>query len=224
MSYVYMKALEKKAEKYDKGIKYLTLGRLPKIKKYISDTFINKDDTILDIGMGTGTFAILCAKKGAKVTGIDFSVKMLEVAKKNIEKEKLTERIQIIKMPVIELDERFSDLSFDIVIAILSFSEFYNDEQDFCLKQINRILKDDGEFVLVDEVKPEKLWKKLAYFFVRIPLVIITYFKAQITTKPLKNIEEKLRAHNFSLIEEKYYLLDTLKLFRLKKMIKKFKT
>lgn len=217
MSYVYMKALEKKSEKYDKGIKNLTLGRLPNIKKYISDNLVNKDDTLLDIGMGTGTFAILCAKKGVKVTGIDYSEKMLEVAKKKIESEGLTESIQIIKMPVIELDEQFPDNSFDKITAILSFSEFYQDEQDFCLKQINRILKDDGEFILVDEVKPKKVWKKIVYFFIRIPLVIITYFKSQLTTKSLKNIEERLESYKFSLIEEKYYLLDTLKLFRLKK-------
>ena len=212
-----MKALEKKAEKYDKGIKYLTLGRLPKIKKYISDNLVYKDETVLDIGMGTGTFAILCAKKGAKVTGIDYSEKMLEVAKKKIELEGLTESLQIIKMPVIELDEKFSDKSFDKITAILSFSEFYRDEQNFCLKQINRILKDDGEFILVDEVKPKKVWKRIVYFFIRIPLVIITYFKSQLTTKSLKNIEERLESNKFSLIEENYYLLDTLKLFRLKK-------
>ena len=73
MSYVYMKSLENKAEKYDKGIRVLTLGKLPKIKKYISENYVEKDDTLLDIGMGTGTFTILCAKKGAKVTGIDYS-------------------------------------------------------------------------------------------------------------------------------------------------------
>jgi len=213
-----MKALEKKAEKYDKGIKNLTLGRLPKIKKYILDNLVNKDETVLDIGMGTGTFAILCAKKGAKVTGIDYSEKMLEVAKRNIELEGLTESLQIIKMPVIELDEKFSDKSFDKITAILSFSELYRDEQDFCLKQINRILKDDGEFILVDEVKPKKVWKKIVYFFIRIPLVIITYFKSQLTTKSLKNLEERLESYKFSLIEEKNYLLDTLKLFRLKKI------
>jgi len=218
MSYVYMKALEKKAEKYDKGINYLTLGRLPKIKMYISDNLMHKNENVLDIGMGTGTFAILCAKKGANVTGIDYSEKMLEVAKKNIKQEGLTESIQIIKMPVIELDEHFSDKSFDKITAILSFSEFYQDEQDFCLKQINKILKDNGEFILVDEVKPKKIWKKIVYFFVRTPLVIITYFKSQLTTKSLKNIEERLEDHKFSLIEEKYYLLDSLKLFRLKKM------
>ncbi len=63
MSYVYMKALEKKAEKYDKGIKNLTLGRLTTIKKYILDNLVNKDEKVLDISMGTGSFAILCAKK-----------------------------------------------------------------------------------------------------------------------------------------------------------------
>ena len=217
MSYVYMKSLENKAEKYDKGIRILTLGKLPKIKQYISENYVEKDDTLLDIGMGTGTFTVLCAKKGAKVTGIDYSEKMLEVAKKKIELEGLTESLQIIKMPVIELDEKFSDKSFDKITTILSFSEFYRDEQDFCLQQLNRILKDDGEFILVDEVKPKKVWKKIVYFFIRIPLVIITYFKSQLTTKSLKNIEERLESYKFSLIEEKYYLLDTLKLFRLKK-------
>ncbi len=219
MSYVYMKALEKKAKKYDKGIRFLTLGRLPKIKSYISDTIVQKNDTILDIGMGTGTFAILCAKKGANVIGIDNSEKMLEVAKKNIEVKRLMHRIQIIKMPVIELDHQFSDNSFDKITAILAFSELYQDEQNFCLKQINRILRDDGEFILVDEVKPKKILKKIAYLIIRLPLVFITYLKSQLTTKSLKNIEERLKNYNFSLIEEKYFLLDTLKLFRLKKRI-----
>jgi ubiquinone/menaquinone biosynthesis C-methylase UbiE len=212
-----MKALEEKAEKYDKGIKNLTLGRLPKINAYILNNFIHDAETLLDIGMGTGTFAILSAKKGAKVTGIDFSEKMLKVAKQKMKLEGLTDNPQIIKMPVIELDEVFSDKSYDKITAILSFSELYRDEQDFCLKQINRILKDDGEFILVDEVKPEKVGKKIVYFLIRIPLVIITYFKSQLTTKSLRNIEVRLESNKFSLIEEKYYLLDTLKLFRLKK-------
>ncbi|MFW9973023.1 MAG: corrinoid protein-associated methyltransferase CpaM [Candidatus Odinarchaeota archaeon] len=219
MSYVYMKALEKKAEKYDKGIRYLTLGRLPRIKKYISENLVYKNENVLDIGMGTGTFLILCANKGATVTGIDNSEKMLEVAKRSINQEGLTENIRIIKMPVIELDENFHDKTFDKITAILTFSELYQDEQDFCLNQIYKILKDDGEFILVDEVKPKKIWKRIVYFFIRNPLVIITYFKSQLTTKSLKNIEKRLESHKFSLIEEKYYLLDTLKLFRLKKKL-----
>ncbi|MHA1343665.1 MAG: corrinoid protein-associated methyltransferase CpaM [Promethearchaeota archaeon] len=214
-----MKALENKAEKYDKGIETLTLGKLSKIKEYIAKNFINKNDKLLDIGMGTGTFAILCAKKGAKVTGIDYSEKMLEVARKNIDSEGLDNEIQIVKMPIIELDEKFSENSFDKISAILVFSELYKNEQDFCLDQINRILKEEGEFILVDEVKPKKFWKRIIYFLIRIPLVITTYVKSQLSTRPLKEIEERLENHNFLIIEEKYYLLDTLKLMRLKKKL-----
>ncbi|MFX1313725.1 MAG: corrinoid protein-associated methyltransferase CpaM [Promethearchaeota archaeon] len=216
-----MKALEKKAEKYDKGINYLTLGRLPKIKRYISDNLINKNDNVLDIGMGTGTFAILCAKKGVFVTGIDYSEKMLEVAKKNIKLEGVNEGIQIIKMPVIELDEQFSDESFDKITAMLSLNELYQKEQDYCLRQIHRILKENGEFILVDEVKPKNFWKKVIYFIIRIPLVLITFLKSQLTTKRLKDIEKRLETNNFEIIEEKLYLLDTLKLFRIKKRVEK---
>ena len=217
MSYVYMKSLEKKAEKYDKGIKILTLGRLPKIQQYIVDNYLKKDEILLDIGMGTGTFAILCAKKGLNVVGIDFSEKMLDIARKNIEKEDLTETIKIVKMPVIELDEKFADNSFDKITAILIFSELYFKEQEFCLNQIFRILKENGEFVLIDEVKPKIFWRKVLYFIIRIPLALITFIKAHVSTKSLEDIEKRLENHSFIIIEEKLYLLDSLKIIRSKK-------
>ena len=46
MSYIYMKALEHKAEKYDKSIKLITFGKLPKIEEYIVDNFIKENDTV----------------------------------------------------------------------------------------------------------------------------------------------------------------------------------
>ncbi len=217
MSYVYMKALENKAEKYDKGIKLLTLGKLPKIKQEIVDNYIEKNNILLDIGMGTGTFTILCAKKGAQVTGIDFSEKMLEIANRHIKDEELNGTINIIKMPIVNLDKQFSDNSFDKITSILCFSELYQKEQDYALDQIARILKDNGEFILVDEVKPKNILKKILYFMIRIPISLINFLKAHISTKPLKNFEEKISEHNFQVIEEKLYLLDTLKLIRIKK-------
>ena len=41
-----------------------------------------KDKTILDIGCGSGRVSFLLAKEGAKVTGIDYSENMIELAKK----------------------------------------------------------------------------------------------------------------------------------------------
>ncbi|MFX1344765.1 MAG: corrinoid protein-associated methyltransferase CpaM [Promethearchaeota archaeon] len=219
MSYVYMKALEKKAERYDKGIKTLTFGKYPKIQQFIADNYLNDGENLLDIGMGTGTFAILAANKGLNVTGIDFSEKMLIVAKKNIKKKKLSERINIKRTPIINLDKEFKNYSFDKVTAMLLFSELYEKEQDFTLDQVYRILKDTGEFILVDEVKPKVFWKKVLFFIIRVPLVIITFLKSQLTTKALKNFEERLKNHRFEIIDEKYYLLDTLKLFRIQKRV-----
>ena len=90
MSYVYMKALENKAAKYDRGIKFLTLGNLPKIKKLIVERYLVSSEHILDIGMGTGTFAVLAAlRKKVNVIGIDQSEKMLAIAKQHINSAKV---------------------------------------------------------------------------------------------------------------------------------------
>jgi len=221
MSYVYMKALEKKAEKYDRGIRILTFGKLPKIKQEIAENYIQLNDKLLDIGMGTGTFTILCAKRGAQVTGIDFSEKMLKVAQENINNAGVDKKIQVIRMPIINLDKQFLDKSFDTITAILCFSELYSKEQDYALDQIFRILKDDGQFILVDEVKPKNFSKKILYFIIRIPIAFINFLKAHISTKRLKNLEEKLVGHKFKIIEKKLYLYDSLILMRLKKQSNK---
>lgn len=220
MSYVYMKSLENKAEKYDSGIKTLTLGKYPKIIQYVVDNYLSEGESLLDIGMGTGTFAIKATEKRLRVTGIDVSKKMLAVAKRNIEVKGLSDKITIKNIPVIELDEEFKENSFDKITAMLIFSELYQKEQEFTLNQIERILKENGEFIIVDEVKPKKFLKRIIYFIIRIPIAFITFLKSRLSTKPLnKNFEELARGLNFELLEEKYYLLDTLKLIRYKKII-----
>jgi ubiquinone/menaquinone biosynthesis C-methylase UbiE len=214
-----MKSLENRAEKYDRGIRILTFGKLPKIKQEIAEKHIQLNANLLDIGMGTGTFTILCAKRGAKVTGIDFSNKMLEVAKENIKSENLDEKIQIIEMPVINLDTKFMDKTFDTITAILCFSELYSKEQDYALDQIFRILKDDGQFILVDEVKPKNFGKRILYFLIRIPIAFFNFLKAHISTNALTNLEEKIEEHKFKIIEQKLYLFDSLIFMRIMKRL-----
>ncbi|MHA1766377.1 MAG: corrinoid protein-associated methyltransferase CpaM [Promethearchaeota archaeon] len=218
MSYVYMKALENKATKYDKGIKLLTLGTLPKIKKFIVDQYITPSDHILDIGMGTGTFAILSAsKKKTDVIGIDRSEKMLAIATNHINKAGFQELVHPKHLNIVEMDTEFPDCIFDKVIAILSISEMYINERAFCLKQISRVLKPEGEFIIVDEMIPRKIWQKLLYYAIRIPLVFLTYIITNLSTKSLEDIYELLEDYNFRILEERSYLLDSLRLIRVKK-------
>lgn len=218
MSYVFMKALENKATKYDKGIKFLTLGNLPKIKELIVERYLTSSENILDIGMGTGTFAVLAAiRKKVNVTGIDQSEKMLDLANQRINEAGVQEFVHPMCLPVVEMDTEFLEESFDKVIAILSLSEMYENEQDFCLRQIYRVLKPEGQFIIVDETIPRKWWKKILYFAIRVPLVFITFLFTNLSTKSLKNINNHLKENNFIILEEKKYLLDSLSLIRVKK-------
>jgi cyclopropane fatty-acyl-phospholipid synthase-like methyltransferase len=217
LSSVYMKALEHRAEKYDAGMKTLTLGRLARIKKYVAENLVQPGDQLLDIGVGTGTFAIAAAKRGAVVTGVDSSEKMLAVAHANLAAECLTEKVTLLHLPIVELDRQFPDCSFNKVTAMLVFSELYHQEQVFCLDQVKRLLDEDGEFILVDEVRPRKLWKRIVFYIVRVPLAIVTYLRAQLTTSPLHHMADMVKENGFIVTEERFYLLDTLELLRLRK-------
>jgi ubiquinone/menaquinone biosynthesis C-methylase UbiE len=219
LSSVYMKALEHKAEKYDTGMQTLTLGRLAMIKQYVAENLMHSGDRLLDIGVGTATFAIAAANKGVKVTGIDNSEKMLAVAHSNLAAVGLTERVTLIHMPVVELDRQFPDNSFNKITAMLVFSELYHQEQEFCLDQITRLLEDEGEFILVDEVRPRGILKRIVYYIIRVPLAIATYLRAHLTTRPLSQMTDMVKEHGFEVVEERFYLLNTLQLLRLRKAI-----
>ena len=219
MSYVYMKSLEKRAEKYDKGINILTFGYLPRIKEQIISKYLSHGDSILDIGMGTGTFLVSCAlsKKNLKLNGIDKSEKMLAVAKQHITVANVANKIQIHHLSIVDLEKFFPPASFNKITAILSLSEMYQAEQIFCLHQIHRLLMPQGELIVVDETHPKNWWKKLVYFFIRTPLSIITFLQTKLSTHALKNFPQLLESTNFILLEEKKYIFDSLSLFRARK-------
>lgn len=63
---------------------------------------------ILDIGTGTGWLAIACARAwpGARVVGIDLYEPSLSLAKGNVEREGLAERVELRAVDATQLDER----------------------------------------------------------------------------------------------------------------------
>jgi demethylmenaquinone methyltransferase/2-methoxy-6-polyprenyl-1,4-benzoquinol methylase len=208
-----MKLLESSPDRYDRGMTLLTWGNYNKIHKEIISQYIFENDRVLDIGMGTATLAIQCAKKGAQVTGIDISPKMLSIARQKIEEAKLLERIDLQEMSVVEMDTHIPDQSYDKIVATLIFSELTEDEQRFALNQCYRILKPGGQLIIGDEVTPASRIKKTIHYLVRLPLALITYLVAQTTTNPLKNIEQKLTEVEFTIESVSRYFLDSLALY-----------
>ena len=220
MSYAFMKILESAPKRYDAGIDILTVGRLRHLKQDIVDEFIAKGDKILELGCGTGSLAILCAAKGAEVTGIDLSPKMLAIAHRKLKKAGLTEKIKLLRMSAMDMDTTFADNSFNVITSTLVFSEMSREEIRYVLNQCHRVLKANGSLIIADEIMPQSLFGKFLLFLFRLPFVIIAYVFTQTTTQVVAKLDEDIRQAGFSVIKTKSYLLGTMRLFQARKDIK----
>jgi SAM-dependent methyltransferase len=101
-----------------------------------------KGQRILDAGCGEGRFARMLAERGALVTGIDLSGRMLELAQ--AEEAKAPLGIEYIQLSMTDLAP-LADESFDAVVAYLSIL----DVEDFetALREVARVLKAGGRFM-----------------------------------------------------------------------------
>lgn len=87
-----------------------------KVQELWDRGIINNEATVLDIGCGTGQFAVELAKVVKKVVGLDFSENMLMYAKRNAQNAGL-KNIDFIKS---DWDSFQSTQSFDLVLASMS--------------------------------------------------------------------------------------------------------
>ena len=108
------------------------------LKKYIPK---DRNSLILDAGGGTGRWAIPLAKMGYSVTLCDISEGMLEQAKKNIDKEKLSNKITLKEEDLTDLS--FHDQTFDFVLCEdgpISISDSQK-----VVRELGRVLEKDGK-------------------------------------------------------------------------------
>ncbi|MFD6209832.1 class I SAM-dependent methyltransferase [Peribacillus sp. NPDC060253] len=115
-------------------------------EKYAFEKYLYPDDTILDIGCGTGRTTFALYKKGfQKITGFDLTPAMLSEAEKISHEDNLD--IPFILGDAANLP--FNNSSFDK--AIFAFNGFMQIPQrknrTLALKEINRILKPEGIFI-----------------------------------------------------------------------------
>jgi len=199
MSYVFMKVLESAPRRYDLGIRLLSLGRISRVHREMAERGVSDGKRALDIGCGTGSLAIACARRGAQVTGIDISPHMLDIARRKVEQAELADSITLLQMSAIELDERFEPQSFDTIMSSLTFSELSDDEQRFVLRQCHRLLKDGGRLIIADETVPPSWPRRLLHLLVRLPLVVLTYVLTQTTTRAVAHLESKIADAGFEI-------------------------
>ena len=128
-------------------------------KKVVAIVKQTKPSSILDIATGTGDLAINLVETNAKkIVGFDISPGMLEVGKKKIEKLKLNQIDMVLgdseQMP-------FENNSFDAITVAFGVRNFENLEKG--LKEILRVLKPGGTFVVLETSVPTKFPFKQGY-------------------------------------------------------------
>lgn len=190
-----MKVLESAPDRYDMGIRILTLGRLDKAYDRLT-SYIKSGQKVLDIGCGTGALTLRAALKGANVKGIDLNLQMLEIAQKRANKTNVKKNVEFCEMGVAELDSEKTE-NYDVVMSGLCFSELAEDELIYTMKEVKRILKPKGILLVADEVIPNRLSKKMFNWLIRFPLVIITFILTQTTTKAVGNLPEMTEKAGF---------------------------
>ncbi len=152
------------AFRYDFLNRFLSLS-IDKIWRRQAIRFLipSSPQKILDIAVGTADFAIETVKiiKPKSIIGIDISEKMLAVGKKKIIKKKLE---NIIKLQTGDAENiKFADNYFDAVTVAFGVRNFENIEKG--LSEMYRVLKKQGELVILEFSKPRKFPVKNIYNF-----------------------------------------------------------
>ncbi|SEA48323.1 bifunctional demethylmenaquinone methyltransferase/2-methoxy-6-polyprenyl-1,4-benzoquinol methylase UbiE [Bizionia paragorgiae] len=131
-------------------------------KKVVQIVKDSKPKTILDIATGTGDLAINLAETDAeKIVGLDISRGMLDVGVEKIKKKNLDSKIEMVLGDSEHLP--FSDSSFDAITVAFGVRNFENLETG--LKEILRVLKPGGTFVILETSMPTKTPYKQGYNF-----------------------------------------------------------
>ncbi len=107
---------------------------------------------ILDISTGTGDFAILTARllSPDSIVGADISEGMMEVGRRKAKEEGLHETITFRHEDCVSMS--FADHTFDAVTVAFGVRNYEN--LDRCLREIHRVLKEDGHLLILELSTP----------------------------------------------------------------------
>lgn len=153
-----------------------------------------KGDRLLDLGCGPGRLAIRFKKKNANchVTAIDRDSEILKLAEMNAQKAGVKIKFVQKDLAALNLPEKF-----DCIYSTFVFHHLPVKTKGQALKQLRKILKPGGRFVLADFCRADGWWDRLAFLTVQ----LIDGFT---TTSPhAEGWLEKELARHFPHVEEK---------------------
>jgi demethylmenaquinone methyltransferase/2-methoxy-6-polyprenyl-1,4-benzoquinol methylase len=169
------------ARRYDliNDLQSFGLHRLWK-RRVVELAAVNSGDRALDLCCGTGDLALTLAQHGAETTGLDFSEKMLEVAKQRSQKPEVRSQNKnphfgLCTPHFVQGDAQqipFPKNTFDIVTVGYGLRNLTNWERG--LDEMFRVAKPGGRIIVLEFGKPANLlWRKIYFAHLRcsVPLI-----------------------------------------------------
>ena len=132
---------------YDFFVVLLGYGKTHKIT-VINLLNLKSEDNLLDVGCGTGTLLTLAKEKypNTDMIGVDIDSEVLSIARRKSQKANL--KIEYVEASSAKLP--FADESFNVVVSSLVFHHLPTDIKIQTIKEIYRVLKRNGRFLLAD--------------------------------------------------------------------------
>jgi ubiquinone/menaquinone biosynthesis C-methylase UbiE len=141
--------LEENQRNYNLFAKDFALRRQkpwPEIESLILKYF-KENNKVLDLGCGSGQYSQIFKDKNAFYFGVDFSEKLIEIAKNQYLNTTINNKIQFIFANAFSLP--FEDNFFDLVFSIATLHHIPSQKlrKEF-IKEIKRVLKKDGILII----------------------------------------------------------------------------
>jgi demethylmenaquinone methyltransferase / 2-methoxy-6-polyprenyl-1,4-benzoquinol methylase len=132
---------------YDAMNRTMTAGLDRRWRRLTAETTVRPGDFVLDACCGTGDLAIAAARRGGKVTGLDFSPAMLERARRK------APQIEWIEGDLLSLP--FGDESFDS--ATVGFGVRNVEDLGRSIEELRRVLRPGGRLGILEITRPRGL-------------------------------------------------------------------
>jgi demethylmenaquinone methyltransferase/2-methoxy-6-polyprenyl-1,4-benzoquinol methylase len=201
-----MRWLESAPDRYDAGMRLLTLGRVERVHALVAAA-VGPGDSVLEIGCGTGAVTARLVERGARVTALDQSPAMLEQARARLASAP-ADSVTWMERTASEIDA-LSEGGFDAVVASLSLSEMSASERRFVLGEARRRLRPGGALVVADEVRPRG-WRRALHVLLRAPQALLAWLLAGSLSRPIAGLVDEIRGAGFEPVREERLLLDGL--------------